>query len=89
MFDNMLSLDKQKLDRYQIWIDRCRHHGVEGWLTMRMNDCHGLQEYRQRMEEGTGDYRGWALRETSESSHSFHSGVSGSSSFAEVGRERF
>lgn len=61
MFDNMLALDEQKIDRHQIWIDRCRHHGVEGWLTLRMNDCHGLQEYRQRMEEGTGDYCGWAL----------------------------
>lgn len=61
MFDNMLALDEQNLDRHQIWIDRCRHHGVEGWLTLRMNDCHGLQEYRQRMEEGTGAYRGWAL----------------------------
>lgn len=61
MFDNMLELDRQGLDRHQIWIDRCRHHGVEGWLTLRMNDCHGLQEYRQRVEEGSGDYRGWAL----------------------------
>lgn len=61
MFDNMLALDEQKLDRYQIWIDRCRHHGVEGWLSMRMNDCHGLQEYRQRVEEGMGSYCGWAL----------------------------
>ncbi len=61
MFDNMLALDARKLDRHQIWIDRCRHHGVEGWLTLRMNDCHGLQEYRQRMEADSGDYRGWAL----------------------------
>ncbi len=61
MLDNMLALDAQGLDRHQIWIDRCRHHEVKGWLTMRMNDCHGLQEYRQRVEEGTGDYRGWAL----------------------------
>lgn len=61
MLDNMLELDRQGLDRHQIWIDRCRQHGVEGWLTLRMNDCHGLQEYRQRVEEGTGSYRGWVL----------------------------
>ncbi len=66
MLDNMLELDRRGLDRYQLWIDRCRRHGVEGWLSLRMNDCHGLQEYRQRLEEGRGDYRGWALMFPSE-----------------------
>jgi hypothetical protein len=61
MLDNMLTLDAQRIDRHQIWLDRCRHHGVEGWLTVRMNDCHGLQEHRRRFEAGDGDYRGWAL----------------------------
>ncbi len=53
--------EKRKIDRFQIWIDRCRHHGIEGWLTMRMNDAHGLQEYRQRIEENTGSYDSWAI----------------------------
>ncbi|MCF7837208.1 MAG: hypothetical protein K9N49_01115 [Candidatus Marinimicrobia bacterium] len=61
MLDNMLALDRQGLDRYQLWIDRCRRYGVEGWLTLRMNDCHGLQEYRQTIEQQTGAYHGWAL----------------------------
>ena len=61
MLDNMLALDRQGLDRHQLWIDRCRRHGVEGWLTLRMNDAHGLQEYRRTIEQKTGDYHGWAL----------------------------
>jgi len=48
------------IDQFHVWLERCRHHGVEGWLTVRMNDCHGLQEYEQ-LRRGTGDYDGWAL----------------------------
>jgi hypothetical protein len=66
MLDNMLELDCQGLDRYQLWIDRCRHHGVEGWLTLRMNDGDGLKEYRRTIEEQTDDYHGWALMFPSE-----------------------
>lgn len=60
MFDNMLALDERKLDRYQIWIDRCRYRNTEGWLTIRMNDGHGLQELRKQME-GIGNYHGCFL----------------------------
>lgn len=41
---NHLLLRERGLDQHAIWLERCRHHGVEGWLTMRMNDCHGLKE---------------------------------------------
>jgi len=42
---NHLLLRERGLDQHAIWLERCRHHGIEGWLTMRMNDCHGLKEY--------------------------------------------
>ncbi len=37
----------RKINHLQVWLDRCRHHGIEGWLSMRMNDSHGLKEYAQ------------------------------------------
>lgn len=37
---NLWLLAQRGLDHPQIWVDRCRHHQIEGWLTMRMNDCH-------------------------------------------------
>jgi hypothetical protein len=42
---NHLLLRERGLDQHAVWLERCRHHGIEGWLTMRMNDCHGLKEY--------------------------------------------
>lgn len=41
---NHLLLRERGLDQHALWLARCRHHGIEGWLTMRMNDCHGLKE---------------------------------------------
>ena len=41
---NHLLLRERGLDQHAIWLERCKHHGIEGWLTMRMNDCHGLKE---------------------------------------------
>ncbi|MFG0248293.1 MAG: hypothetical protein ACF8OB_05350 [Phycisphaeraceae bacterium JB051] len=38
---------KLGINHHQVWIDRCRHHGIEGWLTMRMNDSHGLKEFER------------------------------------------
>lgn len=46
----MLRLRQNGVDQFKVWVDRARHHGVEAFLTMRMNDCHGL--------EGNGDYWG-------------------------------
>ncbi len=39
-------LKQRGIDHLQIWLDRCRHHGVSGWLTMRMNDCHHNDDER-------------------------------------------
>lgn len=33
-------LQERGVNHFQTWIDRCRHYGVQGWLSMRMNDCH-------------------------------------------------
>jgi hypothetical protein len=41
---NHLLLRERGLDQHKIWLERCKYHGIEGWLTMRMNDCHGLKE---------------------------------------------
>lgn len=41
---NHLLLRERGIDQHAVWLARCRHHGIEGWLTMRMNDCHGLKE---------------------------------------------
>lgn len=41
---NHLLLRERGIDQHKIWLERCKHHGIEGWLTMRMNDCHGLKE---------------------------------------------
>ena len=30
------------LDVYRIWIDRCREKGIAPWISMRMNDVHGV-----------------------------------------------
>ena len=37
---NLWLLKNRGIDHPKVWLDRCRHHGIEGWLTMRMNDCH-------------------------------------------------
>jgi hypothetical protein len=60
---NHLLLRERGLDQHAIWLERCRHHGIEGWLTMRMNDCHGLKETFLHMQgekcpNGESD---WAL----------------------------
>lgn len=42
--DNLKRLSERKVDHFAIWLDECKKHDIEGWLTMRMNDCHGLGE---------------------------------------------
>jgi len=44
---NLWLLAQRGVDHHARWLARCRHHGIEGWLSMRMNDCHGLKEYCQ------------------------------------------
>jgi hypothetical protein len=41
-------LHRKGIDQFEVWLRRARHHKIEAWLTMRMNDCHGL--------EGHGDW---------------------------------
>jgi hypothetical protein len=44
---NLWLLAQRGIDHHARWLARCKHHGIEGWLSMRMNDCHGLKEYSQ------------------------------------------
>jgi hypothetical protein len=41
---NLLLLEQRGIDHHARWLARCRHHGIEGWLSMRMNDCHYNKE---------------------------------------------
>jgi len=33
---NHLLLRERGIDPFRVWLERCRHHGIEGWLTMRI-----------------------------------------------------
>jgi len=33
------------IDHFAVWLKRARFHGIEAFLTMRMNDCHGLESH--------------------------------------------
>ncbi len=44
-------LSKRGVDQFAVWLERCAELGVEGWLTMRMNDSHGLKEARLNMKD--------------------------------------
>ncbi len=59
---NLWLLEQRGIDHHARWLARCRMHGIEGWLSMRMNDCHGLKEYTQADagEEATHWTRHWA-----------------------------
>jgi hypothetical protein len=37
---NMLAVHQQGVDFPARVIQRCRHHGISPWITLRMNDCH-------------------------------------------------
>lgn len=58
---NLWVLNRQHgINHQQVWIDRCRHHGIEGWLTMRMNDSHGLKEFAQNAQ-GIKSSQSWIM----------------------------
>lgn len=38
-------LSDRGVDHFKVWLERCREVGIAGWLTMRMNDSHGLEEF--------------------------------------------
>ncbi len=40
MVHNLCMLAARGIDHPALWLERCRHHGMEGWLSMRMNDVH-------------------------------------------------
>jgi len=46
---NLRLLSERGVDQFAEWLGRCRETGIEGWLTMRMNDCHGLKEAARGM----------------------------------------
>jgi hypothetical protein len=37
---NLWLLEQRGVDHPAVWLERCRERGLEGWLTVRMNDCH-------------------------------------------------
>ncbi len=39
---NIKTLYERNINHFQVWLDRCRFNNVEGFLSMRMNDIHGL-----------------------------------------------
>jgi len=45
---NLWLLEQRGIDQFERWLARSRHHGIEGWLTMRMNDSHGLVEHARK-----------------------------------------
>lgn len=53
---NLWLLAQREIDHHARWLARCKHHGIEGWLSMRMNDCHGLKEF---MEAEKGKETHW------------------------------
>jgi hypothetical protein len=40
LVDGMLALHRQRIDYPARVIARCRHHGIEPWISLRMNDVH-------------------------------------------------
>lgn len=58
---NLWTLNRARgIDHHSVWLERCRHHGIEGWLTMRMNDCHGLKEFAQT-QAGIAKFDQWLM----------------------------
>ena len=49
--DNLRLLSERGIDQFSVWLKRCSELGIEGWLSMRMNDSHGLKEARNNMTE--------------------------------------
>lgn len=48
----MATLVAAGIDHLQVWLNRARHHGIEAFLSMRMNDCHGLESHGGFDREG-------------------------------------
>ncbi len=48
---NLKLLSKRGIDHFAVWLKRSKELGIENWLTMRMNDSHGLKEADRNMLE--------------------------------------
>ncbi len=48
---NLRALSERGVDHLAVWLERSRELGMENWLTMRMNDSHGLKEARLGVKE--------------------------------------
>ncbi len=42
--EHLRLLSERGIDHFAIWLKRAAELGIEGWLTMRMNDAHGYKE---------------------------------------------
>lgn len=42
--ENGKIIEAQGLDTYAVWLDECRKVGISGWLSMRMNDIHCVND---------------------------------------------
>ncbi len=41
---NLRLLSERGVDQFAVWLDETRRHGMKAYLSMRMNDSHGLKE---------------------------------------------
>lgn len=48
---NMLLLHQRGIDPYQRWIRRSRFHAAKGWISVRMNDIHNVENPRHPMHD--------------------------------------
>ena len=42
---NLRLLSERGVDQFAVWLDETRRHGMKAYLSMRMNDSHGLKEF--------------------------------------------
>lgn len=68
---NAYELYRRGINPYKVWLDECRRVGVNGWISMRMNDIHGAHDdtfylhnefWRSNPQFRRGEYRaldGW------------------------------
>lgn len=49
--DNMRLLDERGIDPYARWLTRSREYGVRGWISVRMNDIHCVDEPGHTMHD--------------------------------------
>ncbi len=58
--------NKQKIDIFAVWIEKCREVGIRPWLSLRMNDCHDPDEAASQLRGElfyTAEENGWTIGE--------------------------